>query len=121
MPIRVGGCLSLRWPIWKDKGADSWVVEVLRWGYQISFSFPPPLSPDPIPFVSYSLSSIKGKALIGEVRSLIDKGAIKLAPPSPGFLQLFVRCLEDVGFMASGDRPLPPERVCASDSVQDGD
>ena len=29
--------------------------------------------------------------------------------------------MEDVGFLASGDRPLPPERVCPSDSVQDGD
>ena len=65
---------------------------MLRWGYQIPFSTPPPpLSPDPIPFVTYPPSSFKGKALLGEVRSLIDKGAVELAPPSPDFCsRLFV-------------------------------
>ena len=58
---------------------------MLRWGYQIPFSSPPPLSPDLIPFISYSPSSIKGMALLGEVRPLIDKGAVELAPPPPGF------------------------------------
>ena len=45
---------------------------------------------------SYSLSSAvprppTRKAVLGEVRSLIDKGAVELAPPSPGFCsRLFV-------------------------------
>ena len=59
-------------------GADPWVVEVLRSAYRL-----------PIP--SYSPSSIKGKALHGEVLFLFDKGLIKLAPPSPGYYsRLFV-------------------------------
>ena len=61
------------------------VVEFLCWGYLIPFFFLPPLSADPIPFVSYSPGSIKGKALLWEILSLIDKGAVELAPPSPGF------------------------------------
>ena len=38
------------------------------------------------PFPAYSPDSIRGKALEGEVRSLLDKGAVELAPlPSPGY------------------------------------
>ena len=55
------------------------MVEVLKTGYLIPFSFPP-LSPDPIPFSSYSLASTKGKALLGEILALIEKEAIELAP-----------------------------------------
>ena len=57
-------------------------------GYQIPFSGPPPLSPVPVPFVSYSPGLIKGKALLGEIHSLITKVAVELAPPSPGFYSL---------------------------------
>ena len=90
MPLKVGVCLSLRWSIWRDMGADPWVVEALRLGYRLPFSSPP-LSMVPPSIPSYFPSSIKGKALHGEVLSLFDKGAIELAPPSPGYYNcLFV-------------------------------
>ena len=75
--------------MWSDKGADPWVVEVLRWGYRIPFRWSPTLSEEPIP---YSPTSIRGKALEGEVLALLEKGAIELAPlPSPGYYsRLFV-------------------------------
>ena len=78
--------------MWSDKGADPWVVEVLRWGYHIPFRRHPTLSEEPIPYPAYSPSSIRGKALEGEVLSLLEKGAIELAPlPSPGYYsRLFV-------------------------------
>ena len=87
-----GGCLSLHWQVWSDKGADPWVVEVLRWGYRIPLRWAPTLSREPIPYPAYSPDSIRGKALEGEVRSLLEKGAIELAPlPSPGYYsRLFV-------------------------------
>ena len=71
---------------------DPWVVEVLRWGYQIPFRRAPVLSRKPIPFPAYCPNSIRGKALEGEVQALLAKGAIELAPlPSPGFYsRLFV-------------------------------
>ena len=52
----------------------------------------PPLSSEPIPFPAYTLSSIRGKALAQQVLSLVEKGAIELAPlPLPGFYsRLFV-------------------------------
>ena len=52
----------------------------------------PTLSREPIPYLAYSPTSFRGKALEGEVRSLLDKGAIELAPlPSPGYYsRLFV-------------------------------
>ena len=72
--------------MWSDKGADPWVVEVLRSGYRIPFLSEPPLAAEPIPFPSYSPTSIRGKALEKEVQSLVEKGAVELAPlPSPGF------------------------------------
>ena len=88
-PLTVGGCLSLHWQAWSDRGADPWVVEVLRRGYQIPFHSAPPLSSEPIPFPAYTPSSFWGKALEQEVLSLVEKGAVELAPrPSPGFYSL---------------------------------
>ena len=58
-----GGCLSLHWHDWSDRGMDPWVVEVLRVGYRIPFLSIPLLSSEPIPMASYSPSSIKGRAL----------------------------------------------------------
>ena len=54
---------------------------------RVSSSLPvdPPLSSEPIPMPSYSPSSIKGKALEEVTLSLVEKGALELAPlPSPG-------------------------------------
>ena len=72
--------------MWSDRGADPWVVEVLRWGYRVPFLSDPPLSAEPIPFPSYNPTSIRGKALEKEVQSLVQKGAVELAPlPSLDF------------------------------------
>ena len=67
-------------------------MEVLRWGYQIPFRRAAVLSREPIPFPAYCPNSIRGKALEGEVQSLLAKGAIEPAPlPSPGFYsRLFI-------------------------------
>ena len=96
-------------------------MEALRWGYQIPFRQAPVLSKEPIPFPAYCPNSIRGKALEGEVQSLLAKGAIELAPlPSPGFYsRLFVV------MKASGAwRPvidLYPEPEGSADILQDGD
>ena len=68
------------------------MVEVLREGYRIPFSCPPPLSADPIPMPSYNPLSTKGVALEEVTLDLIAKGAVELAPlPSLGFYsRLFV-------------------------------
>ena len=87
-----GGCLSLHWQAWRDRGAEPWVVEMLRVGYCLPFLSTPPLSNVPIPMPSYSPTSIKGAALEEVALGLIAKGAVELAPlPSPGFYsRLFV-------------------------------
>ena len=68
------------------------MVEVLREGYRIPFRRAPTLSREPIPFSAYCPNSIRGKALGQEVESLLQKGAIELAPlPSLGYYsRLFV-------------------------------
>ena len=90
MPV-IGGCFGQHWRVWESWGADCWVVEVLRFGYRVPFLAAPPLSNVPIPLPSYSPSSIRGLALTAAVADLHEKGAIELAPPSPGYYScLFV-------------------------------
>ena len=72
-------------------GANAWVVQVLRFGYQVPFLSRPPLSSVPLPLPSYSPSSICGLALADAVSDLMAKEAIEPAPPTPGYYsRLFV-------------------------------
>ena len=72
-------------------GSRCLVVQVLHFGYRIPFRSRPPLSPVTIPLPSYSPNSIRGLALSDAVCSLVEKEAIEIAPPSPGFYsRLFV-------------------------------
>ena len=79
------------WSVWESWGADAWVVQVLRYGYRVPFRSRPPLSSVPLPLPSYSPNSIRGLALSDAVSALVEKEAIEIAPPSPGFYsRLFV-------------------------------
>ena len=70
---------------------EPWVMEVLKTGYRVPFSLPPPLPLVLIRLPSYSPTSFKGIALQGEILALIAKGAVELAPLSPGLYNcLFV-------------------------------
>ena len=64
---------------------DAWVMEALRVGYRIPFDRRPPLSERPLSLPAYSPQSIKGVALTQELQTLLRKGAVEPAPPSPGF------------------------------------
>ena len=70
---------------WEDRGAQPWVVDVLREGYVIPFAVVPPLSDTPIILDSYSPHSIKGRALEEEIQALRSKGLMESASPSPGY------------------------------------
>ena len=73
-------------------------MEVLRWGYRIPFLVVPTLSKEPIPYPSYSTPSIRSKALDVEVLSLVEKGAVEIAPlPSPGFYSRLFVVMKDSG------------------------
>ena len=65
------------------------MVQLLREGYILPFHSHPPQSSTPIPLLNYSLSSIRGLALVAAVKDLISKGAIEPASPSPGFYSRF--------------------------------
>ena len=111
-----GGCLSLHWQAWRDRGAEPWVVEVLRYGYRIPFLCDPPLSRAPISLPSYHPSSIKGVALRDCSQALVAKSAVELAPlPSLGFYsRLFV-------VWKTGYRSLDPQLVRGRSSLPHGD
>ena len=105
-----GGCLGQHWRRWESWGADRWVVEVLRFGYRVTFLATTPLSNVPTPLPSYSPSSIRGLALTAAVADLRDKGAIEPAPPSPGYYsRLFVTSQSHRGC----HRPLLSQPVCS--------
>ena len=97
-------------------------MEVLRFGYCLPFLSTPPLSAAPIPMPSYSPNSIKGTAPEEVTLGLVVKGAVELAPlPSPGFYSRLFVCMEDLGVVASGHRPLPSQSLCRRVSLSDGD
>ena len=85
MSPQIGGCLAQHWKAWADRGAEDWVINVLRDGYVIPFVSQPLLSSTPISLPSYSPNSTKGRALAQELIALQNKGAVELAPPTPGF------------------------------------
>ena len=60
-------------------------MEVLKEGYGIPFQAQSPLAGDPIFFKSYSSSSGEGKARLGEISTLVEKGAVGLAAQFPGY------------------------------------
>ena len=91
----------------------------LRWGCRIPFRWAPTLSKETIPYPSYIPSSIRGKALEGEVLSLLEKGAIKLAPfPSPSY---YSRLFVVMKAVEAGHRPFVTESEGSEDFFQDGD
>ena len=88
---RVAGCLASHRDKWIHIGAEEWVLAILRDGYRIPFYVLPPLTECPLVFGMYSPGSEKGKALDLEVQLLMEKGAIEMAPSTPGFYShLFV-------------------------------
>ena len=90
--MKVGGCLADFWMVWRGKGADAWVVEVLKEGYRIPFGKTPPLAPHPVLFTSYGPRSKKGLALEREIAMLLEKGAVERVPsPGPGlYSRIFI-------------------------------
>ena len=74
-----GGCLSLHWQAWRDRGAEPWVVEVLRERYQLPFLSVPQLSSVPISMPLFAPSFSKGLAVEGVLCDLIAKGAVELS------------------------------------------
>ena len=98
----VAGCLGRHWEGWLSIGAEQWVVDVLRDGYRIPFSAPPPLTLVYRDHRAYAPGSRKFRALQDELLQLLAKGAIEEAPPSPGFYShLFV-----VPKVTGGFRPI---------------
>ena len=102
----IGGCLANFWLAWRVWGVDSWVVEVLRVGYQIPFDRRPPLSECPL-----SLPAVHQGSRLTPGASILQKGAVKPAPPVSWFLQPSLPRPEGFGVVASHHRTVDPERL----------
>ena len=120
-PLVIGGCLSLQWQVWSDKGADPWVVEVLRWGYRI---------------LSCGPHTIQGTHPFSFVRPLVHQGqshgcrsALCSREGSSGacstsvsmLLQPFICGNEGLRVLETGDRSFLTESKGSQDTFQDGD
>ena len=86
LSLSVGARLQLFWSAWLKRGAEPWVVQVLKEGYQIPFNSYPPLSAVPQEYPSYLGNKEKFLALESEVKEMLEKGAIEPVEDAiPGF------------------------------------
>ena len=105
--------------VWSDKGADHWVVEVLRWGYHIPFRRAPTLSKEPIPGVQPPVH--QGQGLGGGGSFSVKEGSDRAgSPPVSGVLQPAVCGDESLRRVEAGHRPLATESEGSEDILQDG-
>ena len=101
-------------------GADPWVVEVLRSGYHIPFSYPPPLSMVPLPIPSYSRPPSRGRLFVGRFCPCSTRGD-RASSPLSGLLQPPVCCVENYGFVETCSRSFAPQPLCPVYAVPNGD
>ena len=110
LPLRVGGCLALHWRQWQAIGAETWVVIVLRDGYQVPFTdSPPPLSRTPVSFPTYRAVSPRAQALQQDFKAMLANGALEIAlDPGPGFYSRLFLVEEAIEVHVGGDGlPVP--------------
>ena len=74
LSLKVGGRLSNFWEVWQSFHVDPWVIQVLKEGYKIPFSAPPPTSTVPQEYASYLGNQEKFAALQTEVSEMLQKG-----------------------------------------------
>ena len=117
-----GGCLSLHWQAWRDRGAEPWVVEVLRFGYRIPFLSAPPLTKAPISMPSYHPLSTKRVALGEATRGPCGQECGGACSASfPRLLQLSFHCVEDLGVLETRHRSLDPQSLRGCVALPHGD
>ena len=86
LSLKGGARLQHFWSAWLKHGAEPWVVQVLKEGYQIPFISYPPLSAVPQEYPSYLGNREKFLALESEVKEMLEKGAIEpVEDTNPGF------------------------------------
>lgn len=73
----VGARLHLFWEEWSCRGAEPWLVQVLREGCSIPFQEKPPLSKSPINLAAYLAHPKQLVPLSQEVESLLHKGTVE--------------------------------------------
>ena len=115
----IGGCLGPRWRVWESWGADPWVVEVLRFGFQVSFlvTLLFPMCRFPFPATPRLPSGLALSAAVADLRA---KGAIEPLALSPGYYSCL--CYPQVHRgLGACDKPIPSQPVCLSLPFSHGD
>ena len=112
-PALTGGCLLLHWQAWRDRGAEPWVVEVLRFGYRLPFLRVPPLSKEPILHGFLFPSCHRGDRSGGSNSlSCRDRAGRTSSSSSSGLLQPDVHRSEDLRVVEFSGGPLGLQPLC---------
>ncbi len=82
----VGGRLSSFIDAWRVLTDDRWVLDIIEYGYKIEFHHPPVQDKWPSENV---LDAKKSAICDAEVKALVSKGAIVIAPDGGGFISNF--------------------------------
>ena len=107
--------------MWSDEGADPWVVEVLRWGYQIPFRRARFIQ-GTHPFSGVLSQFDQGQSSGGRGPVFTGQGNDRACSSSlSGLLQPVVRSDESLRSVEAGHRSLSPESEGSADILQDGD
>ena len=115
-----GGCLSLHWQAWRGRGAETWVVEVLRLGYCLPSSALLMFHCSH-PNALFQPHLHHGGCSGGGLRGLGCQGCYgACSTPFSRLLQPSVHSVVDLGVMAFGHHPLPSHSLCGRVTLSDG-
>ena len=121
-PIAIGGCLSLHWQVWSDKGAEPWVVEVLRWGIPDSLPLGSHLIQGSHPFTGVCLQFHQGQSSGGRGSGSAEQGCLRAGSASISrLLQPVIHGYESFRGVETSHRPFHSELEDSVDILQDGD
>ena len=115
-----GGCLSLHWQAWRGRGAETWVVEVLRLGYCLPFLGTPHIPLFPSQCLLPAPSPSRGLLWRRSPWSWLPRMLWSLLHSFSRLLQPSVRSVVDFGVMAFGHQPLPSHSLCGRVTLSDG-
>ena len=121
-PIALGGCLSLHSQVWSDEGAETWIVEVLRWGIPDSLPLGSHLIQGSHPFTGVCLQFHQGQSSGGRGSGSAEQGCLRAGSASISrLLQPVIHGYESFRGVETGHRPFHSELEDSADILQDGD
>ena len=120
MPLTVGDCLSLHWSIGRDKGADPFVVEVLKGlSHPVLITLPSLCGSGPYSQLFLEFHQGEGSPWGCSIVDL--QGSGQASSPLSRLLHPSFHCVEGNGLVKASDRPVASQLLRSAYAVQNGD